>query len=284
MSSNPQLPIRNLYYMLAYAWRQTPPTKLNIVGAEDAPDALNLFAKLLASGMRELIRRGVDRGYVAATDLLRSPRGKMLVEASLKRQTVRRGAVVCEFDELTANVLHNQLIKSVATTLARTAGLERELKADLVRQCGSLHDVDEIEVNAVQFHRLNLSRNQSRYRPLLRLCELIHRQLLPVKGGGEYRFRDILEDELVMSQLFEDFLLSFYQLEQQRYTVAAENRQWLGHALDPRDWALMPGMRTDLTFRNANQTLIFDAKYYKDPLVTYMGRRQIRAGHLYQLA
>src|SRR5687767_201482 len=106
------IPIRNLYYLFCYAWQRFPEGGAVEVGIDESPDLPNLFARLLINSANRLMRRGLDRGYCETNEETRAPRGRMLLAEIAKRQTLRRGSVVCAFDELTADVLHNQIIKA----------------------------------------------------------------------------------------------------------------------------------------------------------------------------
>jgi 5-methylcytosine-specific restriction enzyme subunit McrC len=49
------------------------------------------------------------------------------------------------------------------------------------------------------------------------------------------------------------------------------------------DPGLVPIMRTDVTLRSSDSTIVMDAKFYADPFPRSSGGPKIRSGHLYQL-
>ncbi len=206
------IPIRNLYYLFCYVWGRFPEGGSVEVGVDDCPDLPNLFAKLLINGANRLMRRGLDRGYRSFVEETRAPRGRMLLDDIVKEQTLLRGAVVCAFEDLTVDVPHNQILNATARRLSRTWGVERRHAHDLGVIVRRMEAVSDISVTADQFRRVQLSRNTGQYLPLLKLCELIFRALLPEENGAGSRFADILKDEVTMSKVFEEFLRSFYQL------------------------------------------------------------------------
>ena len=174
------IPIRNLYYLFCYAWQKFPEGGSVDVGVDDSPDLPNLFARLLVSGANRLMRRGLDRGYQSSSEEARAPRGRLLLDAIVKGQTLRRGAVVCAFDELTPDVVHNQIIKATSRSMARTTGIEFQLKHELGLVVQRMEGVSDIRLSADVFRRIQLSRNTSQYRPLMQLCELVfHAHLEP---------------------------------------------------------------------------------------------------------
>lgn len=277
------IPIRNLYYLFCYAWERFPEGDEVDVGIDDCPDLPNLFARILVNGLNRLLRRGLDRGYVPFEEELRGPRGRMLIDQSLKALTLERGAIVCGLDELRHDVLHNQLLKATADFLARDSRVTPALAHQLREITRRLRDVSDIRISLGLFSRVQLSRNAGQYRRLLRLCELIRRAALPEGDGDGQRFGDILRDETRMSQVFETFLLNFYRTHADGYATNPEDMRWQIEALPESDASLLPIMRTDMTLRGAHEALVIDAKFYADPFPRGLGAAKIRSAHLYQL-
>src|ERR1700733_6314012 len=105
------IPIRNLYYLFLYAWDRFSEGSRADVGAEASPDLPNLLARVLASGVRRQLRRGLDRGYVQRVDELALPRGKFLLQDTVRKSSLASGRVVCQFDELNADTLPNRILR-----------------------------------------------------------------------------------------------------------------------------------------------------------------------------
>ena len=278
------IPIRNLYYMFCYAWERFPEGESVEVGVDDCPDLPNLFARLLINGGNRLLRRGLDRGYVQHVEETRAPRGKMLLDEIIKKQTLRSGAVICAFDDLTVDVLHNQLIKGTALQLAKSTELKPTLAHDLRLLARRMEGVTSVRPLAGQFRRVQLSRNTGQYAPLLQLCEIVTRNLLPDQSGDNARFASILDDEVQMSKIFEDFLRNFYRIEQRQfYSISAETLKWNGYAVTEISRPHLPNMITDITLRSANRVVVIDAKFYKDVLIPSYGTDKVKSANLYQM-
>jgi 5-methylcytosine-specific restriction enzyme subunit McrC len=128
-----------------------------------------------------------------------------------------------------------------------------------------------------------LSRNTGQYLPVLKLCELVFHALLPDPAGASSRFADILKDEVTMSAVFEEFLRNFYSHEQAEFRVGREVMAWDAVAAHADDQARLPMMETDITLRSSRRTIVMDAKFYKEVLVSRSGPGKVRSGHLYQL-
>ena len=88
------IPVRNIYYLLLYAWGHFKSGGVRDVGADESPDLPNLLGKVLNEGTHRLLRRGLDRGYIEVTEETRSPRGKLRLDVITKQQTLLRGFAV----------------------------------------------------------------------------------------------------------------------------------------------------------------------------------------------
>jgi 5-methylcytosine-specific restriction enzyme subunit McrC len=278
------IPIRNLYYLFCYAWERFPEGGGTEAGVDQSPDLPNLFARLLVNSANRLLRRGLDRGYRGFVEETRAPRGKMLIDDMVKGQTLRRGMVICSFDELTADVLHNQIIKATAGALARAQGLLPQLSHELRLVVKRMSAVSDIRLSGGAFTRVQLSRNTGQYRPAIRLCELVYRALMPEETGLGSYFADILKDEVRMNAVFEEFLRNFYRIEQTQFPrVAAETMTWNAESLDPGGSAYLPTMVTDITLRSRDRIVVIDAKFYREAFSHRYGPPKIHSPNLYQM-
>src|SRR5215510_3475013 len=110
---------------------QFPAGVVEEAGIDDSPDLPNLFARLLSAGVRRLFRRGLNRGYKTFTDELVGPRGRLRLDRMIKEATQLRGTAICDFDELTHDVLHNQILRATLVDLATCLDVKKETRDDL---------------------------------------------------------------------------------------------------------------------------------------------------------
>ncbi|MCK0122552.1 hypothetical protein MWU61_18515 [Loktanella sp. F6476L] len=278
------IPVRNIYYLLLYAWGHFKSGSARDVGADESPDLPNLLGKVLNDGAHRLLRRGLDRGYVDVTEETRSPRGKLRIDVMTKQQTMVRGFAVCDLDELTPDVLHNQILKASLVYLANCSDVRNKLRHELQMSAKRMVGVSPIRLSSNLFHRVQLSRNTSQYSFLISVCELVFHALLPDEQGSGSKFKSILEDETRMPTVFEDFLRNFYRAELPGYSAAAEKLYWQAEAENEADLAYLPEMRTDITLRSGHRTIVADAKYYRNMLTSWQRKPKVHSAHLYQLS
>ncbi|MGY4366716.1 5-methylcytosine-specific restriction enzyme subunit McrC [Bradyrhizobium sp. LB1.3] len=277
------IPIRNLYYLFLYAWARFPGGSTTEIGFDNSPDLPNLFARLLVVGTRSLFRRGLDRGYNVYTCELQGLRGRLRMDRMIKGATQLRGATVCDVDELSHDVLHNQILKATLVSLAACRGVEACNRHDLHALARLFHDVEQISLSASHFRRTSVSRNSREYGFLIRLCEFVFWSLMPDERGAKTRFQTVDEDEMRMSAVFEEFLRNFFKMHRSEYRVRAESPAWNVSEATPSDLAFLPRMITDITLRQLDHTIIVDAKFYKSALLQSPYGERVRSQHLYQL-
>jgi len=282
------IPIQNIYYLLCYACgERISTTDLEPAGVVEGPDSLpNLLASVFTRRLKPLLRRGLDRSYINSEEETMTPRGRMDFAASVSRCSLRRHMVVCRQDELDANVPHNQILRATLHILGTHGRLERSLRLEAARIERTLRGIDLIRPDAGVFRQVRLHRNNSNYRFLLQLCELIWLNLLPESDylPGRSAFEAVRDDEKAMRRIFEEFIGNFYRFETPAYHVRSQFR--LDWDVDKNsDLRYLPVMRADavLQSRYSSRLLIIDAKYYQETLVSYYEQERVRSGHLYQI-
>ena len=202
----------------------------------------------------------------------------------MKEATQLRATAICDFDDLTHDVLHHQVLKATLTNLSRCADLEKDMKHELRLLALRFYDVEDIGLSASCFRRIEISRNNREYFFLIRLCEFVFWALMPdERGAPTVKFQQVLDDEVRMSSVFEDFIRNFLQLHRNEYRVRSEAPEWLVTDAIEHDLTLLPRMVTDVTLRHPTHTVIVDAKFYKSPLAQSPYGERVRSQHLYQL-
>lgn len=280
-----KIPIQNVYYLLAYAWDHFRSGEQLDVNHSQCPDIHNLLAMLLAGGIRRLATRGIDKSYVGIVEETPRLRGRLQLLNSHRQLTHLSGRLICEFDELTADTLPNQILRATCQRLLRHSPQLSIENRKLVHHSRDLFaGVSEIQITSRSFYRVQLHRNNRHYRLLLHICQLLHDLYLPEQNSGSRRFRDILEEETVMHRVFETFVRQFAIRHCPDAKVSAMKISWVGEGLEADEVCkVLPGMKTDVTMQRSSGMTILDCKFYKDALVSHMNKHRLHSAHLYQL-
>jgi 5-methylcytosine-specific restriction enzyme subunit McrC len=278
--------IKNLYYLLLYAWDVLDPAgEMEAIDAEPETDLVNLLARVLTQGVGRLLRRGADRGYVPQEEALRGIRGKIDLSGTVKANLAPQARAACRFDELSHDVPHNRILKATLRQLLRVEKLHGSLRETIRRDYLRFPGVADVPLDRWLFNRVQLHRNLRPYRMLLGISRLLHRRLMPVDASGALRFTEFWRSKRRMHRLFERFLFRFYEAEQAGFKVLPRRLRWAETTAETdASNALLPTLNPDLWLTRPGQTIILDAKYYREPLQVHpSGRWTLRSGHLYQL-
>lgn len=276
------IPIKNIYYLFCYAWNRFEEALSVSVGGATSPDLPNLLARVMLSGVRRIMRRGLDRAYGYQEQELSTVRGRIELNATLRLQAKKVRRLQCEFDELSHDLLHNRVLKSSLRRLARAPTIDRDLAHELEMIARQMPYVSEIWLDRSAFARVQLHRNNAHYRFLMKIAELAFECLLPDPNGSGFVFHDVTRDERKMARVFEEFVRNFYSAEQQAFRVEPLTINWDATRLSG-GFGRLPNMRVDVFLRARDRRIIIDTKYYAEALQSYHGTKSFHSENLYQL-
>jgi 5-methylcytosine-specific restriction endonuclease McrBC regulatory subunit McrC len=96
-----KIPVHNVWYLLLYAWDMAKwRSRFALSESEPSPRLLGLLAHILAKATHELLRHLLRRAHVARRETILGILGRIDFATSLKRVTLRRAAMHCDFSEL----------------------------------------------------------------------------------------------------------------------------------------------------------------------------------------
>lgn len=274
--------IRNVYVMMAYAFRAIRTAGTEQIAAERFDHLHDLLAEILVRGVGAQVKRGLHRDYLHRSEELLGVRGRIDLARTVARRSTTPGRLVCEFDEYEADTPHNQALKSVMVLLLRHGQVGSTRKDALRRLLPHLDAVTLIAPTSIRWGDLTYHRANATYRLLVGVCELIVRGLLPTQDGGTTKLASWISDE-AMSSLYERFLREYYAHHHPELAPAARTVSWDLDELTDFS-SQLPQMRTDVTLHHRGRTLIIDAKYYNHSMQTgAWGKSTIHSGNLYQI-
>jgi 5-methylcytosine-specific restriction enzyme subunit McrC len=277
------IPIKNIYFLLCYAWNALDKRDLVDVDQEDFKNLSDLFAKVLMIGTTHLFKRGLDQGYKLFEEQVRTIRGKLLVEASTRKLLLHQAKAMCAYDELTHNVLHNQILKTTIRRLLLTDALDAHIRIELELLYRRFPNVEEINLHARHFNLFQPTRNNKYYGFLLDVCRIIHEHWLTNEGAGLLTFQDFIRDEHRMRKLFERFVFNFYDHEALQFEVFSQDIRWQTSKPGPDD-VYLPKMQTDVCLldRAKKRKIVVETKFKQEVFQKYWDTEKVHSENMYQ--
>lgn len=288
----PKIPIQNLYYLLCYVW-DVPGLRNKVkVDGGKCRSLENLLVVVLLNVCEHLLRRGLAQSYRHKQQEVEGVKGKLNISSTLKSGRMRLGYTNCQVDELSQDMLVNQIVYNTLRRLAALESIDKNILENIGKTMRKFPKISTIHLSGKVFSQVRSDRNNRYYSLALHVCQLIFQSTLPKKGvAGLYEFIDFTEDEFKMNYLFERFLMNFCK-RHCREQFPQIHREYIHFQLTPfgmmfkRAEEALPVMETDVSLYNpqTGAKKILDAKYYKETLVSkYGAREKVRREHLSQI-
>lgn len=279
MNNSSKIPIKNIYYMLSYAFTTLDRSYDEDIAGEEFENIHNLFAAILSKGISHQLKQGLYREYINREEQTVSVHGKINAIKTMRNQYEHKKLVSCEFDELSVNNIYNSVIKTTAWLLIRHRDVKSEYKDTLRKEMSYFHEIEYVDPIMIDWSKFSFHRNNQTYKMLLGISQMVLEGMLLTTDDGSYRLAQFV-DEQRMCRLYEKFILEYYRKEIPAIRAESSQIQW---ALDDGNKALLPMMQSDIMLSYKNDILIIDAKYYTNNMNSHYDNYTIHNANLNQI-
>ena len=284
MTEDKGIVIKNIFYMLSYAYQVLKQTNYEKIETESFEDIHDLFAAILSKAMFQQIKQGLHKEYISKTENLTALKGKLDINGSIRNRINNIQQLSCAYDELTENNIFNQIIKTTALYLMRHKDVKSENKTALRNALMGFEKVDSLDPHVIQWSTISYHRNNQSYRMMLNLCYFVLNRYLLTTSEGKIKMQQFTDEH--MSALFEKFILNYYIKHHNDLKPKSSVVNWdIRESISEEAMDFLPKMKTDIHLKKNGKTLIIDAKYYKNIWQRYDAEssRTIRNAHLNQI-
>lgn len=271
--------VKNIYYMMAYAFRAIDIAEYRKLGVEPFDNMLDLLAAILLAGLSAQRRRGFERNYETVdTDML-SVRGRIDIPRTMRLKTACRHGVHCIYDERTENTLMNRVLKTTAYYLLKSSEVRPERRKGLKTAVSTLHDIDLIIPEYITWSSFVYHKNNRSYQLLMNVCYMVLHDLLLQDEDGEIKLANIMHGES-LHRLYEKFILEYYRKHHPELNPSAREIHHMNASEMP---SFLPRMYTDVTLSKGADCLIIDAKCYGTILNTHFDKEILSPSNVNQI-
>ena len=280
MTEDKGILIRNIYYMLTYAFQELRQNNYAEIESESFEDIYDLFAEILFRGISYQIKQGLCRKYVAKNESMQTIKGKIDIKGTIFNRVKNNRQITCDYDELSEDNIYNQILLTTSSILMRHSDVKKEKKAKLKQLMLFFQNVQPIDVYTIRWDMLRFDRNNKTYRMLIYICYFILSEWLLTTDGGKYKMHEFSDEH--MDRLFEKFVLEYYKKHHSTTKARAALIGW-NVIEEATDMSVLPIMKTDILLSCGERTLIIDTKYYTNIMREYFGKEKLREAHLNQI-
>jgi 5-methylcytosine-specific restriction enzyme subunit McrC len=202
---HPKVSLSNLFRMWQYAYDLTGFHWLD--GLADVASLAEFYDRLavvLAERIIERARQGFYRAYIPHTRPLPAVRGRLQTP---RRPQPAQVNLLCRYEELTADIPDNQLLRYTMGQIARSGRCREPAQTAVRHAYRALQGVaaerpfSPLDCTGRSYTRLNQD-----YRPLHALCRFFLEQSGPHQARGDHAMRPFLVD---MARLYEGFVAAW---------------------------------------------------------------------------
>ena len=280
MTEDKGILIRNIYYMLAYAFQELRQNNYAEIEGETFDDIYDLFAEILSRGISYQLKQGLYREYVSHNESLLTVRGKINMSGTIRNRMRNNQHINCDYDMLTEDNIYNQILVATTHILLKHSDVKKDAKMRLKKLMLFFQNVSTIDVHTIHWDGLRFDRNNKNYRMLLYICYFIVKEWLLTTENGNFKMQAFSDDHLC--RLFEKFVLAYYKKHHPEFKPCAAQIGW-NIIEESTDTSVLPIMQTDILLTIGKRTLIIDTKYYSKILQQQYGKETIRNNNLYQI-
>lgn len=280
MTEDKGILIRNIYYMLAYAFQELRQNNYAEITSEDFTDIYDLFAEILIRGVSYQLKQGLHREYVEKNESLQTVKGKIDMRGTIANKMRNIQRIACDYDELSENNIYNQILVTTASILTQHTDVKKEKKSKIKQLMLFFQNVQPIDVHAIRWNALRFDRNNRNYRMLLYLCYFIISEWVMTTENGKFKMREFSDDH--MCRLFEKFVLAYYKKHHPELKPCAAQIDW-NIEIEQSTTNILPIMQTDILLTMEERTLIIDTKYYAQSMQLQYNKATIHSNNLYQI-
>lgn len=276
----------NLLYMLSLT-RKIPilPRELASLRLKKMP-LLEALVRVFAQRMLDELRRGLDHSYVYREENGCFIRGKILLSQHIRHNAAQRQRSYVGFEEFIPDTWLNRILKATCVrllTVSRLVETQQRLREAILL----LADVETCAVEACDFQRVRLNRNNDRFEPLLDFARLVLAGSTPAPAAGEDSSFSLL---FPMETLFEEFVARFIQRYSDQlgldhhsiHIQAAGKSRWL---LKTDEGAKRFRLKPDIVVDgpDGRAVLVLDTKWKRPKSDKEDARNGVAQADLYQL-
>lgn len=266
--------------MLAYAYQTIELAEYKKLDIEKFHQVKDMYAEILLIGIPVLIRGGLIRDYVSASESSTIIKGQIDINKSIKNNSLVSKKLVITYDQFSEDILMNQIIKATMVFIVKSIEINSDVRKKFRTLLLYFTEVSDVELDKRLWNSISYNRQNNRYRFIIDICRYFFEDSLINESSASSLMHEI-KDEQRLATLFEKFIFAFYKRETD-YIVTRPQIHW---EIDNNFHEALPIMQTDIVLKQGNKTLIMDTKFYSNNMIsrTYGGRAKQISSNLYQV-
>lgn len=168
---------------------------------------LDIFILHFCEQLHAELMQGMIRHYIERKENLNVLRGRLRIEQQFKHNLAHKERLFCQYDELSSDNSHNQIIKYVLRLMMKvsTGVMARKQLTELLMR---FDDITDVRADLQMIDSLTFNRSTCRYEPVFNQCRWFLQGLHPDVLVGHESCLTLLFD---MNKLFEAYVANVFR-------------------------------------------------------------------------
>ncbi|MGI4746201.1 MAG: 5-methylcytosine-specific restriction endonuclease system specificity protein McrC [Janthinobacterium lividum] len=283
------IPVRNLWMLLIYASDLASFRDALEADVDGDVELGDLLARLLVVVVERRLRRSLSRGYEDRRRALPRVRGRIDWLETESGMLLRRGQVMCRYEDLTHDTPRNRLVRAALEAAAyqvSNSEVARDCRrmARLLAQSG----VSEGRPSRAEMSRDQLARHDADDRLMVAVARLALDLVLPSEAPGKRTTATSLErDEALLRSIFERAVAGLYRHElhgRNGWKISPQKTlRWQVENATAGVAGRLPRMAADIVLQHGPRRIILDTKFTNALKPRPHGGFGFVSAHIYQL-
>jgi 5-methylcytosine-specific restriction enzyme subunit McrC len=187
--------------MLSYLYDELRSRKFQNFDTTDIKTVDDLYATVICKWCSAIAHEGLYKEYVVVEDdELSSPKGQINVQASISQNTRSRGTLICSYDELSADIYINHILKGAVQDIIFDSSIDPDIKVEAQKTLMLFNGVSFTDINQVHWKDIKYNNNTARYKNLIEVIRNLILEKKMIKQG--FLDEDTRTYQLFKRQLF----------------------------------------------------------------------------------
>ena len=258
--------IKNLTHMLSYVHKL--PIHDNELGdlSSSSLNFLDVYIKIFAHKLSDALRKGVPRSYITEEENINCIKGKIRIKENIKKNTVLKNKIYCEYNSFSVNNILNKTFLSVINLLLPIVR-DQKIKIKLKHCLRFFVDVENQEISYQQVKDYQLTRANIHITEVFEMAKFFLKGLRQELSGGSDKVFSILFD---MNELFEEFVFRVMLDNKKKLAISTisfqKKRRLISSVIDlisneSKNQSLMDTYLDIFLVMNDGRKIIIDTKY-----------------------
>jgi len=164
--------VTNAFEMLKFLYPEIKSKRFGAIDLTMCTTLKELYALVIATWCASIAKEGLYKEYVThEQEEMVAPQGQIDVQQTIIQQTKIRGALICNYDELSDDIYLNHILKGALNYYLFNGDINSKIKVVIQKALQLFNGVRQVDLMSIKWKEVKFNNNTMRYKHLLEMCK-----------------------------------------------------------------------------------------------------------------